>query len=205
MLAHPYGNVIVMSSYYFTDNNAGPPSVPANATTCMDNKHWVCEHRWGPIANMVAFRNTAGNNSMTNFYADTSNYNHIAFSRGAVAWVAMNRDTSSWTTTLQTNLPAGSYCNVISSSACQVITVGSNGKATVTVPTLSAVAIHINKMYNPAVPTYAVTVQMFQWSWDSIAKECETFLGPMGYKAVQVCSDEFKNMMNRRCNLIFYI
>lgn len=28
-------------------------------------------------------------------------------------------------------------------------------------------------------------VQMFQWSWDSIASECTEFLGPAGYGYVQ--------------------
>lgn len=42
MLAHPYSNVRVMSSYYFTDTDAGPPSVGvANGANCMDGKNWV--------------------------------------------------------------------------------------------------------------------------------------------------------------------
>ncbi|KAG6845871.1 hypothetical protein H0H93_015975, partial [Arthromyces matolae] len=32
----------------------------------------------------------------------------------------------------------------------------------------------------------AVIVQMFEWTWDSIASECTTFLGPAGYGFVQV-------------------
>ncbi|TFK64214.1 glycoside hydrolase [Pluteus cervinus] len=32
----------------------------------------------------------------------------------------------------------------------------------------------------------SVIVQMFQWNWDSIATECQTFLGPAGYGFVQV-------------------
>ncbi|KAF8259044.1 glycoside hydrolase [Lactarius quietus] len=34
--------------------------------------------------------------------------------------------------------------------------------------------------------TSAVIAQMFQWSWDSVAAECTTFLGPAGYGFVQV-------------------
>lgn len=30
-----------------------------------------------------------------------------------------------------------------------------------------------------------VIVQMFEWSWDSVASECANFLGPMGYGLVQ--------------------
>lgn len=31
----------------------------------------------------------------------------------------------------------------------------------------------------------AVIAQMFQWSWDSVASECVSFIGPAGYKYVQ--------------------
>ncbi len=31
-----------------------------------------------------------------------------------------------------------------------------------------------------------VIVHLFEWKWTDVAQECETFLGPMGYRAVQV-------------------
>eukprot|EP00438_Fugacium_kawagutii_P013750 Skav218826 [mRNA] locus=scaffold2959:41923:45728:+ [translate_table: standard] len=31
-----------------------------------------------------------------------------------------------------------------------------------------------------------VFVHLFEWSWDDVAKECENWLGPKGYDAVQV-------------------
>ena len=31
----------------------------------------------------------------------------------------------------------------------------------------------------------AVIAQMFEWTWDSVAAECATFLGPAGYAFVQ--------------------
>lgn len=30
------------------------------------------------------------------------------------------------------------------------------------------------------------SVQLFEWSWNDVANECETFLGPKGFKAVQI-------------------
>ena len=36
----------------------------------------------------------------------------------------------------------------------------------------------------PTGPNVTI-VQMFQWSWDSIASECTDFLGPAGYGYVQ--------------------
>ena len=63
--------------------------------------------------------------------------------------MAINRDShSAWSATLQTGLPAGTYCNVIVSddvSSCATVSVGSDGKAQVTVPSMSAVAMHIHK------------------------------------------------------------
>lgn len=38
----------------------------------------------------------------------------------------------------------------------------------------------------PADTPREVVVQLFGWRWDDIAVECETFLGPMGFAAVQV-------------------
>eukprot|EP01038_Epipyxis_sp_PR26KG_P015795 gene15795-21392_t len=150
MLSWPYGNARVMSSYYFTNTDAGPPSVgPSNGKYCADGKNWVCEHRQGPVANMVAWRNTAGTNAVTN-WINGSNGNQIAFSRGKVAFIAFNRGSSTWSATLYTGLPAGSYCNIIGDvnadkpSSCSTITVDASGNAKVDVPAVSAVAIHIN-------------------------------------------------------------
>lgn len=54
MLAWPYGDVRLMSSYYFTDNDAGPPSVGVGGGQhCADGQNWVCEHREAGVANMV--------------------------------------------------------------------------------------------------------------------------------------------------------
>lgn len=35
-------------------------------------------------------------------------------------------------------------------------------------------------------PTRNVFVHLFEWNWPSVARECEEFLGPAGYSAVQV-------------------
>ena len=36
------------------------------------------------------------------------------------------------------------------------------------------------------VPGHAGIVHLFEWHWDTIAEECETFLGPKKYGGVQV-------------------
>src|SRR5215207_9038877 len=37
-----------------------------------------------------------------------------------------------------------------------------------------------------APPARTVFVHLFEWKWTDIAQECEQFLGPRGYAAVQV-------------------
>lgn len=64
MLAWPYGFPRVMSSFSFTDKEAGPPMdadenivSPTFNDDGSCNNGWVCEHRWRPIYAMVQFRN----------------------------------------------------------------------------------------------------------------------------------------------------
>ncbi|UFS70797.1 alpha amylase C-terminal domain-containing protein [Geomonas sp. RF6] len=39
-------------------------------------------------------------------------------------------------------------------------------------------------------PARTVFVQLFEWKWSDIARECETYLGPQGFKAVQISPPE---------------
>ncbi|XP_014482301.1 PREDICTED: alpha-amylase A [Dinoponera quadriceps] len=48
---------------------------------------------------------------------------------------------------------------------------------------LSAAAAYHDPLY---VPGHNVIVHLFEWKWLDIAKECEEFLGPIGYGGVQV-------------------
>ena len=138
LLANDYGFARVMSSYFFGDNSdLGPPhyadyttkTVPVDAadeTSCGND--WVCEHRWRPVANMVAFRNAVAGTTKENYYnAD----NQIAFSRGQKGFFAMARD-GYMDIVLQTGLPAGEYCDLITECAKKV-TVGANGEAYITI------------------------------------------------------------------------
>lgn len=96
---------------------------------------------------MVAWRNSAGTADIANWQSGTAN--QIAFSRGSSAFVALNREEySAWSVSLQTGLAEGKYCNVIVSDdvqSCPVVTVDSRGLASVSVPSLSAVAVHAGK------------------------------------------------------------
>ncbi|NWI24959.1 AMYP amylase, partial [Sula dactylatra] len=128
MLAHPYGFTRVMSSFrwprYFVNGRdvndwVGPPSnldgstkpVTINAdTTCGNN--WVCEHRWRQIKNMVIFRNVVDGQPFSNWWDNGSN--QVAFGRGDKGFIVFNNDDWNMNISLQTGLPAGTYCDVIS-------------------------------------------------------------------------------------------
>ncbi|WP_445365198.1 alpha amylase C-terminal domain-containing protein [Microbulbifer sp. ANSA001] len=147
MLAHPYGYPKVMSGYDFTDTDIGPPS---NGPNNCQNGAWVCQHRWGNIANMVGFRNYTNGTAMNNWW-DNGN-NQIAFGRGNKGFVVINNEGGSLSQSLYTGMPAGDYCNVLADdNECSgdVITVDGNGYATFNVAANSAAAIHGGQLVTP--------------------------------------------------------
>ncbi|KAM4642679.1 pancreatic alpha-amylase-like [Discoglossus pictus] len=167
MLAHPYGFTRVMSSYRWTRNFVngqdvndwiGPPSnsdgstkaVTINADSTCGND-WVCEHRWRQIKNMVIFRNAVNGQAVTNWWDNGGN--QIAFGRGNKGFIIFNNETYNMDVTLNTGLPAGTYCDVISGqkdgTRCTgtQITVASNGTARFVISSSAAdpfIAIHVN-------------------------------------------------------------
>jgi alpha-amylase len=167
MLGWPYGYPQLMSSYAFTNGDQGPPSdgsgntrpiysSPSSTTPdCFGD--WKCEHRWRPIANMVAFRNTVGSTAVTNWWDDAGD--RIAFGRGDRGFVIVNRGSSTLSRTFQTGLAAGVYCDVIAgdfaSGACsgRTLTVGSTGQVAVSVPPMFAAALHVGARLGSAPPS----------------------------------------------------
>ena len=148
MLAYPYGYPRIMSSYYFNDENQGPPANgPHTGDAC--GQGWVCEHRWGGIGNMVGFRAATQSNWFTS-HPHTDGNNRLAFGRGGLGFVVLNNETSAWTSTFDTGMPAGTYCDVISgelvNNSCtgDLIIVDTSGLATISASGRNAVAIHID-------------------------------------------------------------
>src|SRR5262245_44405983 len=138
MIAWPYGTPAVMSSFTFSNNDAGPPAASngtTNAVTC--GSGWACEHRWRTTANLVALRNASNGTAVTNWWSNGSN--QIGFGRGSVAYVAFNRSTSALSRTFATSLPAGTYCDVangdFAGTTCSGTTysVNSSGQVTATI------------------------------------------------------------------------
>ncbi|MFI8952337.1 carbohydrate-binding module family 20 domain-containing protein [Streptomyces sp. NPDC053750] len=135
-LAWPYGAPDVHSGYEFGDTAAGGPN-GGQVNACYTDG-WKCQHAWREVASMVAWRNTARGQGVTDWW-DNGN-NQIAFGRGAKAYVAINHEGSTLTRTFQTSLPAGDYCDVQSGSA---VTVDSEGRFTATLGANTALALHV--------------------------------------------------------------
>ncbi|RXW23024.1 hypothetical protein EST38_g2834 [Candolleomyces aberdarensis] len=149
-LAHPYGTPTILSSYSFSDPDAGSPNNGyGTCSTTGGANGWLCQHRYIAISGMVGFYNAAGSNGLTNWYSPNGEPQRIAFGRGNAAFIAINNRNDFWSNTFRTSLPAGTYCDAVSGkrsgSGCTgaTVTVNSDGSFTHSVYPRSAVAIHI--------------------------------------------------------------
>uniref|UniRef100_A0A671SD40 alpha-amylase n=1 Tax=Sinocyclocheilus anshuiensis TaxID=1608454 RepID=A0A671SD40_9TELE len=133
MLAHPYGVTRVMSSYRWDrtiDQNdwMGPPSFSDGSTKL---SHQPRLHLWGQLGmNMVTFRNVVNGQPLS------TSWKEIAFSRGNKGFIVINNDDWALNVTLNTGLPKGTYCDVISgdksggSCTGREVSVDADGRAT---------------------------------------------------------------------------
>ena len=160
MLAQPYGYPSIMSSYAFdrstqAGRDMGPPWGPTGATsdvTCASSittatiGQWVCEHRDSYIAPMVRFRRVVAGTDVNHWWDNGANA--IAFSRGDKGFVAINRESAAVTATIATDLPAGTYCDILTGgsngTACAgtSVTVGATGNVQLALGSNKAIAIH---------------------------------------------------------------
>lgn len=157
-LAHPYSLPKVMSSFAFDRSDQGPPAGPDAAIIsprfdsfyCANG--WVCQHRWRQIYNMVEFRNLVQDAPISNWWSHVL-LNQISFSRGDRGFIAINISYSELHSILQTGLPPGSYCDIISGTiqnkTCtgKVVNVGHDGNALIFIrrdDEDAVIAIHIN-------------------------------------------------------------
>jgi pullulanase len=145
MLAHPQGYPKVMSGYRFGDSDAGPPAGGGCA-----NSDWVCQHRWGNIANMVAYRKdtietcpSGGDSDVDHWW--TNGHNQIAFGCADKGFVVINNQDYPLNQRLKTGLPEGLYCNILSADdPCggEVIEVDNQGYASFNLTGMRAAAIY---------------------------------------------------------------
>lgn len=132
MLAQPYGYPSILSSYAFacpSGNSMGPPS-DGNGNTlsvsCASSLEtatigqWVCEHRDPYIRNIVAFRHVVAGTDLNHWFDNGANI--IAFSRGDRGFVIIDLEGTTFTATIATGMPPGTYCDRLTgglgSAAC---------------------------------------------------------------------------------------
>ncbi len=177
MLAYPYGQTQLQSGFKLTGSLNGDntlvPTGKIYTNGVPDFTNWDQQHRWREISNMVEFRNqTQGKWQLDDWTTDGGD--RIAFHRGDRGFLAINRDDgNAWSRTFRTGMAPGRYCNVINgllnadkaSCSGDIVTVNSDGSATLTIPSMSAagipaVAIHAGQKLGipgdtiaPSVPT----------------------------------------------------
>ncbi|KZW00296.1 glycoside hydrolase [Exidia glandulosa HHB12029] len=139
-LAQSYGHPTILSGYDFTDKDAGAPVDSDEMlldVDCSNGTH-RCEQRWPVISAMVKFHNTVSGSDMRRAVA--AGKNQISFGRGDVGHVAINYENATWSANIQTDVPDGIYCDVISS--CQRTVNVSGGFFAYDVYAYDSVAFH---------------------------------------------------------------
>ncbi|EDW33594.1 GL11824 [Drosophila persimilis] len=118
-LAYPYGISRVMSSFAFDDHDSAPPQDAQEELISPEfdadggcANGWICEHRWRQIYNMVGFKNAVRDTEISNWWDNGDS--QIAFCRGSKGFIAFNNNMYNLAEVLQTCLPKGVYCDVIS-------------------------------------------------------------------------------------------
>lgn len=95
---------------------------------------------------MIAFRNVVAGELLVNWWDNDNNF--IAFCRGAKGFVAFNNEPNELVVTVNTCLPRGDYCDVISGKKIRRnctgkrISVNEKGKSVIRMNPQSVVAVH---------------------------------------------------------------
>ncbi|KAM7345297.1 alpha-amylase 2-like [Cochliomyia hominivorax] len=129
MLVHPYGHIKrIMSSYYFNDENQGPPEEDEESEEirspafnkqqqCTKESGWVCEHRWPELVSVLKVANYfrgPGQEDYSVIYFQTNGPNQVAFCRGHKAFVAINNDWErDFIMDVFACLEPGTYCDMV--------------------------------------------------------------------------------------------
>jgi alpha-amylase len=161
LLADGLGKPMLYTGYAFGDENDGPPAasngyykpavcpkVPATPSSKYKAGSFICMQRWTSVKGMIQWRHEVGTAEMTN--AVSANQ-VLSFTRGTGFFAVNTKACASAKVSLNTGLPAGTYCDVYTGGAkakksggkCvgAKIVVGSTGVAKFTIPAMGAVAI----------------------------------------------------------------
>lgn len=155
LLGIDYGTPVVYSGYAFSDRDAGASQTDGRVddVVCAEPSQepadgaWLCQHR--DVAGLAEWVAVVGTAPVENVWREGY---AVAFDRGDRGLIAVNSTSTPVTATLTTNLPDGPYCDAASSPAppgtegrCEEGTfVVEDGKVTVEMPAMGAVALHLN-------------------------------------------------------------
>ena len=83
---------------------------------------WVCEHRDPALLAMVEFRRVVTGTSVEAWWDNGSDA--VAFTRGSRGFVALNLESTPVSLELQTDLPEGTYCDILDGGVAEAGCVG---------------------------------------------------------------------------------
>ena len=145
LLASGYGTPQVYSAFRYDTADDSPPATDDGMITDTDcSGRWTCFDRDRGVRALVKWHNRVGSATRHDWRDDGENV--ISFRRGR-GWVAFNNNAVAEQRTVQTGLPRGRYCDLVSGhrsgASCTgtVVRVGSSGHTTVTVPAKGAIAV----------------------------------------------------------------
>ncbi|MDI3403843.1 alpha-amylase [Streptomyces cavernicola] len=131
----------VYAGFTYENKDASPPANGDGFVTDTDcgNGAWYCLDRDPRVTGMVGWRAAVGDTDVSDFQSPQGNV--IGFGRGAKGFVAVNNSGGAVTAEFSTQVPDGTYRDVLSGDAAREVTV-SGGKAKIELPAKSAVAFH---------------------------------------------------------------
>lgn len=129
----------IYAGFEFSDTDASPPADGDGFVTDTDcSAGWACLNRDPRIVGMVGWHNQVGDAEVTGFQSPQANL--IGFGRGSAGFVAINNNEKEVAANFRTDVPDGTYCNVVDD--CQTEVSVSGGTASLTLPAKSAIAFH---------------------------------------------------------------
>ena len=142
MLATDFGRPVLYSGYAFSDKEVGAPStdgkvddvVCASSDSPSDGEFYCVDER---VAALAGWRAVVGDATIENQVWENS---VLSLDRGDKGFVALSSDAEEQQIEVATQLPDGTYCDVLS-DACDITV--ADGRVKVTVPGGGAVAFHV--------------------------------------------------------------
>ena len=132
LLAHGYGSPQVFSSFTWDADRrrlaAGQDRATSGLITNTDcsNGQWTCDHRNPGIVGHDRLARLRRQGQAGQLVPDEVNV--IAFSKGNRGWAALNNGTAAKQIRVQTGLPEGTYCDVVTAASSGGACTGPGGR-----------------------------------------------------------------------------